>query len=121
MKTPTVFLLVVFISGCASASDRDPIKAVVAGFDNYGEWQNGIFSPILLPESAKPEEVIREALNRSGRKDFQFQVLEIRKIKVGSIGARVDYMAARVKIKSGEKVVLFRYFVEESSWWSRIY
>lgn len=121
MKTALPVLIIMFLPGCALTADRDPIKAVAAGFDTHGEWRNGIHSSILLPKSAKPEEIIRDALNTYRKKNFQFEVLEIRKIKIGHIGSRSEYMAARVKVQSTERVVLFTYEGEKSGWWSKVY
>lgn len=114
-------MMLICLTACITVKAEDSIDKVISGFDSNGLWMNGIFSPISLPETAKPEEVIQAALLEYRKKDLPCVTLEIKKVKIESIGSRIEYMAARVKIQSTERVVLFRYEGEKIGWWSRTY
>lgn len=113
--------MLICLTACITVKAEDSIDKVISGFDSNGLWMNGIFSPISLPETAKPEDVIQAALLEYQKKGLSCVTLEVRNMKIGNMGYRVEYMAARVKIDSTERVVLFKYKDKEIGWWSRVY
>jgi hypothetical protein len=100
MKALVTLPFLLFLSACAIFGGGDAIDRRIGGFDRHGLWANGIFSPIRLPASSKPEEIIQAALEACGEKDAQWRILEIRKVKIGNLGSRIEYMAAIIKIQS---------------------
>jgi len=110
--------MLICLTAYITVKAEDSIDKVVSELESHEHWRRGIFSPISLPETAKPEEVIQAALHQYRNQNLACVTLEIRKVKIGNL---IDYMAARVSIQSTEKVVLFRYEGEKIGWWSRIY
>jgi len=78
MKTLLAALCAIFLGGLAFADGQtttntivtnlatNQIDRLVARLSSDGMWQNGLFKPVDLPQSASPEEVISQVDKQTG-------------------------------------------------------
>jgi hypothetical protein len=114
MKT---WLLIAFgatyLAGCAH---KDPIDRLVTEASPNPYFGNGIFKPVLLPESASPVEVAARALGY-GNSTTNIPVLEVRKVQIHN----EEYTAVLLPFGGRQRVVLLRYEKAVGAWWNGKY
>ena len=95
----------------------DPIDQLVADLAAMdGEWVNGLYQPVKLPESATTEEVLQQVFQMMHVSDYK--VLEVRQVKIPPDGAHA-YNAALYQTSAGKKIELFQF--QTGGWWNRSY
>ncbi len=120
MKTILAALLLVTSSVFAA---EDPIARLSEELSKNPLWINGEFPSIMLPATAKPEEVIKECFKMTGFARghvTDFEIKEQKKIKIKG-GHPEGYSVARCESDLGGKIVLFRYESPKVGWWTRVY
>jgi hypothetical protein len=108
-----IVLVAVFLASCGR---RDPIDRVVAEASAGPGPKNGMFQPILLPETASPVEVAARALGY-GNSTTNIPVLEVRKVQING----EEFTAVLLPFAAGQRVVLLQYEKAVGHWWNRKY
>lgn len=122
MRLAFFSIVAALLAGCAKTPD--PIDRLVADCStSHGEWENGEYPTLNLPETASPEEVIKTIFEKIGFDKghvTSHKILRIRHVRIrGSLPD--SYTAALVQTDLGEKIVLFKYGSSRTGWWSRVF
>jgi len=120
----SILPVAVFLSGASYilASD-DPITRLTEELAKSRRWEAGKFFLIALPESAKPEEILKDFFKRipaPGGHIQDFNIEEVRQLTM-SESSRYIYAAALISSDHGGQIVIFRYLKEGGGWWTRMY
>jgi len=130
-------LFIVFIScslsGCMSTSgpraripkppvkEPDPIKQLMTKLSlSNGYWACGIFTPVDLPESASPANVISQYCD-SAYGDNSHRIITIRRVCIGISIPADYYTAVLIDTVYGRKIVLLQYQESNAGWWCKEY
>jgi len=137
MKTFLAAFCALFLGGLAFADGQtatnntvtnlvtDPIDRLVARLSSDGMWQNGLFKPVDLPQSASPEEVISQVDKLTGLyqggKLTSYRIIETRQVQIISSITGGKFTAVLLDTNLGKKIVLLQYQGSKTGWWSRAY
>jgi len=108
------------------------IDDVVAKFDRYGLWANGMFIPISAPQDIKDEILAGKILSSYRKSSEGIAVLEkqeISSLKIGLSGYKAVYVRVnRTSLFPSPArdypeywVIVYRFSGDTRSWWSRLY
>lgn len=113
---PLFLAVLLMFSGTCSASDAiDDLVNSLNKLNSYGLWSNGIFNPILLPESASIQQVATKFLG-----DYHYEKYSIVEIKDVTIDS-AKFSAVLIETSRGREIVLFRYMRGDNGWWSKMF
>jgi hypothetical protein len=128
-----IVLISSLLAGCVSNSEKhpkipkpkamqfDPINQLVARLSlSNGYWAYGIFTPVDLPASASPADVISEYCN-SAYGDSSHQIITIRQVCIGISIPADYYTAVLMDTVYGKKIVLLQYLESNAGWWCKEY
>ena len=110
---PLFLVVLLFFSVVCSASDD--IDSFISKLSPFGIWENGIFIPILLSESASPQQVVTEVLSKYHFD--KYSIVEIKDVTINSM----KYSAALIDTNRGRKIMLVRYYGGSSGWWNKMF
>jgi hypothetical protein len=121
-------------SGAAStnaapdAIDRLVARCEASQRSGSSHFPDGLFSPVALPASASPAELVSQALERQAgdaKPHTNFGILAVRPVHIGilEMAGIVDpnYIAVLIRTGAEKKIVLLQFQSPTRSWWNRVY
>ena len=123
MRSAFLIVLIGLLVGCATTSD--PVSRLVASLSaSHGEWENGTFPVLGLPQTASPEDVVHKlfSMGLPYGETAHYKILKIQQVHVpiAELGSDL-YTAIIVRKDSSDKIVLIKYHSTAVGWWSRVY
>jgi hypothetical protein len=105
----------------AKAMEPDLIQQLVNKLSaTSGLWVYGIFTPVDLPASASPVEVISEYCD-SAYGDTTHRIVTTRQVCIGISMPADYYTAVLMDTVYGRKIVLMQYQESNAGWWCKEY
>ena len=120
-----ILVTIVFILSTVGCSTSDSITALAKRLNNDigGEWINGEYPCINLPEQANTTDVLDEAVKIVGFDEGhikKYEIVTTRRVNLND-GNNHEYLAVLINSDLGRKIVLMRYESPAIGWWSRFY
>ena len=110
------------------AIDRLVVRCEASQRSEGGHFPEGPFSPVELPASASPAELVSHALEHQAgdaKPHTNFGVLAVRRVRIGipEMDGICDPNYTAVLIRTGrkKKIVLLQFQSPAKTWWNRVF